>query len=897
MARACLKCGHENPDDVDFCQKCGEYVRWELSGVRQAVPAPPPAQAVPPAAPETPAAAAPPPPAAAPPPVAPAQPAPPPVEPAAAPPPELAPPPPVDGDGEPPPSGPTSEYESPQQAPEPDSVVLTLRHPEDESATGADVTGRVEAGGTTSLIALIRNQSGIVDNYDLLVEGLPDGWWTIAPSTVYLVPYGAPGGEYEQEVAVSLHPPRAAEAEARTWPMRIVAVSKANGTAAGQATAALDVSPYHELEAEMRPERASGRRKATFAIAVRNRANAPVDVQLAGVDPDNLMRFAFQKQRFTVEPGRRNGSGFIVKPPKPALVGRPVTRRFEINSTVIGSETGALPKGATLVQKPWIPFWALLILPLLLIAALAAFLLWPRTSTVPDLAGKEVIAAEQALADAGLTLGNQTQKANDKAKAGTILLQSPAAGDEVDDGSAVSIVIATSSGKATVPDVLGKTLEQANELVSKAGFSLAPPTPPPGETDIVASQIPLAGNLEPQTTPITLAFKPAPKKGDGTGGQGGGGNNGGKNGGGGGGGGVVVLPGKIEVPDLDGVPQKEAFSQVSKLGLVPKVGEEFSSEVKAGGLIHQKPEHGAKVGKGSTIVLVYSKGDAQVIYEQDGNLFVVSALAGGKPEPLTSSGSDGEPAISADGALVAFRRGNANEAQIWTMNPKNPLSAKPLTETGFNDNRPVFSPDGKTIAFVRSKPGPQERDLCFVPATGGKGACIPDANRSVTRPTWSPDGKVILVVASAATEKQTELLRYASNAPSSGKPGDWTDQGYVTDALHGQRADDRVFFAVFSPDGKQLALSANWGAAAAQVMLAAVKGGTIAKPRPVPNLRGCALAWRHDGLELAVAQAGAFCDDPGTPQIIRVDPKKPAEQNALHAGDNPTWTPAPLGTP
>ena len=45
-----------------------------------------------------------------------------------------------------------------------------------------------------------------------------------------------------------------------------------------------------------------------------------------------------------------------------------------------------------------------------------------------------MIAAEQALADAGLTLGNQTQKANDKAKPNTILAQSPRPDEEADDG-------------------------------------------------------------------------------------------------------------------------------------------------------------------------------------------------------------------------------------------------------------------------------------------------------------------------------------------------------------------------------------------------------------------------------------------------------------------------------
>jgi beta-lactam-binding protein with PASTA domain len=897
MARACLKCGHENPDDVDFCEQCGEYVRWELSGVRQAVPAPPPAApAAPPAAPQAPPegapVAAPPPPQAAPP----AQPASPPsVEPAPAPPPEVAPPPATDG-GASEPARSTSEYAQSPEPPEPDAVVVTLRRPEDDSATGGEVTGTVEAGSTTALIALVRNQSGIVDNYDLHVEGLPEGWWTIAPATVYLVPYGAAGGEYEQEVTVTLHPPRAAEAEARTWPIRIVAVSKANNAPAGYAAAGLDITPYHELEAEMRPERTSARRRAQFAIAVRNRANAPVDVQLAGVDPDNEMRFSFQKPRFTVAPGRRNGSAIMVIPPKPALVGRPVHRRFDITSTVIGSETGALPKGASLTQKPWIPAWALLLLPLLLIAAIAAYLLWPRTSTVPDLTGLEVIAAEQALADAGLTLGNQTQKANDKAKPNTILAQSPRPDEEADDGSAVAVVIATSSGRAEVPDVSGKTLEEANELISKAGFSLAPPTPPPGKTDVVASQIPLAGNIEPQTTPITLAFKPAPRKGGNgvtTGGQGtvpvpGGGGGGGGNGGGSG-------EANIVVPDVGDATQQEAFAAISKLQLVPKVIPQASADTPAGELIHQDPEHGTKVKKGSEVKLVYSTGAAELVYEQNGNIFVVAVVEGAKPRPIANSEDvEEEATINKEGTLVAYRKGTAEKAQIWTVNPQQPTSAKPLTNEGFDDNRPAFSPDGKTIAFVRSKVGDPNRDLCFIPATGGSVSCIEDADETVSRPVWSTDGRVIFVGGRGLTENQLELVRYASSKPSSANKQDWTDQGAVTDALHGQRAGDSVFYASFSPDGKQLAFTSNWKQVFPYLLIATVKGGQIENAKAFTSVRGCDVAWRPDGKQLAVVlRTETDCNGEG--QVALVDPKDPKKLDILRPGRSPSWAPGNLG--
>ena len=57
------------------------------------------------------------------------------------------------------------------------------------------------------LLGLIRNESGIVDNYDIAVSGLPEGWWTVAPATAYLVPYGS-SGKYEQELQIHLHPPR-----------------------------------------------------------------------------------------------------------------------------------------------------------------------------------------------------------------------------------------------------------------------------------------------------------------------------------------------------------------------------------------------------------------------------------------------------------------------------------------------------------------------------------------------------------------------------------------------------------------------------------------------------------------------------------------------------------------
>src|SRR5215210_4489656 len=63
--RVCSSCGRENPEDRDFCE-CGEYLRWDPTGVVQAVTPEVLAAAQQPAPPAAPAAPAPPAPGQAP---------------------------------------------------------------------------------------------------------------------------------------------------------------------------------------------------------------------------------------------------------------------------------------------------------------------------------------------------------------------------------------------------------------------------------------------------------------------------------------------------------------------------------------------------------------------------------------------------------------------------------------------------------------------------------------------------------------------------------------------------------------------------------------------------------------------------------------------------------------
>ncbi|HET8758340.1 MAG TPA: PASTA domain-containing protein [Solirubrobacteraceae bacterium] len=306
--RTCQACGRENPDDRDFCE-CGEYLRWEPTQHVQAIEPPTPAAPAPQPDPEPPA-----------------------------PPPPPAPEPRVEQRPPPPPQPePGNGHEQGvrktevQPAAPVGAASITLRLPDQDAVHGETLALGVEPGQRERVLALVRNQSGIVDNYELRVDGLPDGWWSIYPDTVYLVPYGT-SGTYEQEVEVHLHPPRTPEAQARLWDLRVVAFSKANNVDAAGQPLALAILPYTETTTKVRPERGKGRRKADFTVDVANQANAPVLVALEGTDPDGELAFGFDRPPSEITPGQTVQTTMRVKPPKQVWVGRAVDKRFEVKT-------------------------------------------------------------------------------------------------------------------------------------------------------------------------------------------------------------------------------------------------------------------------------------------------------------------------------------------------------------------------------------------------------------------------------------------------------------------------------------------------------------------------------------------------------------------------------------
>ncbi|MFF0789945.1 Stk1 family PASTA domain-containing Ser/Thr kinase [Streptomyces spiralis] len=147
---------------------------------------------------------------------------------------------------------------------------------------------------------------------------------------------------------------------------------------------------------------------------------------------------------------------------------------------------------------------------------------------VPDVTNQSCADAQKQLQDSNLT-GQCTEVDNtDPAKVGKVIQTSPAAGTPVDKGSTVSIQIGkqVQQQKTPVPDVRGKTVAQATQILNGAGFTNIQTK---GSTDpnaLVFDQDPKPNQQvdNAAATPITLtAFG---------GGNNQGGNNGGNNNGG-----------------------------------------------------------------------------------------------------------------------------------------------------------------------------------------------------------------------------------------------------------------------------------------------------------------------------------------------------------------------------
>ncbi len=134
----------------------------------------------------------------------------------------------------------------------------------------------------------------------------------------------------------------------------------------------------------------------------------------------------------------------------------------------------------------------------------------------------------------------------------------------------------------------------------------------------------------------------------------------------------------------------------------------------------------------------------------DGEIFVMNADGSGQKQLTSAPGRDSYPVFSPDRRRIVFTSERDGDAEIFVMNADG-SGQKQLTRNSAKDFIADFSPDGRRITFASNRDGDRE---IFVMNANGSGQTQLTFNTKDTpsdpaddaRPVFSPDGRRIAFV-------------------------------------------------------------------------------------------------------------------------------------------------------
>ena len=198
----------------------------------------------------------------------------------------------------------------------------------------------------------------------------------------------------------------------------------------------------------------------------------------------------------------------------------------------------------------------------------------PNTTSVPDVTGKSVQDATDALKAAKLVVSPNTSQetVNDPTLVGKVSSTNPPVGSQVSEGATITLNIGKGPDQQSVPDETGQSYEAAKANLEAAGFKVSQQTKSSTQPkDQVLSQSPSGGSKATPGSTITL---------------------------------TVSLGDQFTMPNLTGMTVSAAQSALSQLGWKGQFSQTTDTTFdpqKAGTIESFSPDVGSTVGKNQTI--------------------------------------------------------------------------------------------------------------------------------------------------------------------------------------------------------------------------------------------------------------------------------------------------------
>ena len=184
----------------------------------------------------------------------------------------------------------------------------------------------VAPGDSATIPLVLFNQGLEGDVVNLAVEGIPSSWVSASAASIRLSP-----GQ-QQEVTLTIQPPRSGEGGAGRHPFRILATSQAAPGQVAAADCVLTIATFTQFNSELRPLRIEAGEPAR--VVVENQGNIQQAFTVNWQSPDDGLEFEpAPSQELRIAPGEVHMAEFRAKPRRRPLLGRervwPFTARVQ----------------------------------------------------------------------------------------------------------------------------------------------------------------------------------------------------------------------------------------------------------------------------------------------------------------------------------------------------------------------------------------------------------------------------------------------------------------------------------------------------------------------------------------------------------------------------------------